>query len=275
MNYGALFFLAGFLALASSWCGMVLVPQLQLGRQGFVTTADGSVYPPRRPGLAEQGAQVYRANGCVACHSQQVRQTGTVFDVVLTELGTNQPALTTALQVINSNLNAAALAPLPKELLRGGDKTAADAADKALKPSGAKYSIHIRPVGPDIDRGWGQRATVAQDYLQDAPVFLGAQRLGPDLANVGLRQPDANWHLLHLYAPSGNVAGSTMPPYRFLFEQRKIGRHPSPDALPLTGSLAPKPGYEIVPTEQAVALVAYLRSLRADAPLYEAPLSVK
>ena len=275
MNYGSLFFLAGFLALASSWCGLVLVPQLQVGRQGIVTTADGALYPPRRPGLAEQGSQVYRANGCVACHSQQVRQSGTVFDVVLDEAGTNQSAVIAALGVIGSELDAAAIGALPKDALRDLDKSAADAADAVLKKTGAKYAIRIRPTGADIDRGWGRRGTVAQDYLQDNPVFLGSQRLGPDLANIGIRQPDPNWHLNHLYAPTSNVAGSTMPPYRFLFEKRRIIRTPSPDALKLTGDLAPPAGFEIVPTDQARALVAYLRSLRSDAPLYEAPLTVK
>ena len=49
-----------------------------------------------------------------------------------------------------------------------------------------------------------------------------------------------------------------MPPYRFLFEKRKIGRRPSPEALALPGELAPGAGYEIVPKPAAKALVAYL-----------------
>jgi len=275
MNYGALIFLAGFLALSSSWLGMVLVPQLQVGRQELATNSvTSALYPSRRPGLAEQGAQVYRANGCAACHSQQVRQSGTVFDVVLGEVGTNQPAVVAALKAINSKLDNAALAALPKDALSGIDKSAADAAAKAFKDTGAKIEIRVRPIGPDIERGWGHRGTVGQDYLQDSPVFLGSQRLGPDLANIGARNPDANWHLKHLYAPSSDVPGSTMPPYRFLFEKRKIGREPSPEALKLTGVAAPEAGFEIVPTEQARALVAYLQSLQSDAPLFEAPMSV-
>lgn len=274
MNYGALFFLVGFLGLSSSWVGLVLVPQLQVGRQELVSV-DGSLYPSRRPGLAEQGAQVYRANGCAACHSQAVLQSGTVLDVVLGEVGTNQPAVVAALKEIGSKLDAAALTALPADALRDLDKRQAEAAENALKNTGAKYAIRIRPVGPDINWGWGRRATVAQDYLQDNPVMLGSQRLGPDLANIGVRHPDANWHLKHLYAPTNVVAGSSMPPYRFLFEQRRIGRSASPDALQLIGAAAPKDGYEIVPTDDARALVAYLLSLRADVPLFEAPLSAK
>lgn len=270
MNQGALFFLTGFLALAGSWFGMVLVPQFQVGRQDL--TKDQ--YPSRRPGLAEQGAQVYRANGCASCHSQQVRQSGTVFDVVLTEIGTNAPAVVAALKKVNSKLDSAALEALPQNVMVGINNKAVAEIEKAFKKSGATIQVRVRPIGPDIDfQGWGKRANVAQDYLQDSPVMLGSQRLGPDLANIGSRNADENWHLNHLYAPSSKVAGSSMPAYRFLFEKRKIGRQPSPNALALEGALKPEAGFEIVPTDKALALVAYLKSLRSDVPLFEAPVT--
>ena len=69
------------------------------------------------------------------------------------------------------------------------------------------------------------------------------------------------------------MPGSTMPPYKFLFEVRKINGAPSADALDLTGELAPAEGYEVVPKPEARELVAYLLSLRADVPLYEAPFT--
>ena len=276
MNYGALFFLAGFIALSSSWLGMVLVPQLQVGRQELATNlVTSALYPSRRPGMAEQGAQVYRANGCVTCHSQQIRQTGTVFDVVLSELGTNRPAVLAALKAIDSKIDESGLAALPHDALRSVDKPTADAASQALKTTGAKYDVRVRPIGPDIDRGWGHRGNVAQDYLQDSPVFLGSQRLGPDLANIGLRSPDANWHLNHLYDPASVVPGSTMPPYRFLFEKRRVvSNHTSPDSLKFVKDTKTNEEFEIVPTDQARALVAYLQSLQSEAPLFEAPLSI-
>jgi len=270
MNNGALIFLVGFIGLASSWFGLVLGPQLQLGRQDFSKVTGGNdLYPSRRPGMAEQGLQVYRANGCASCHSQQVQQSGTVFDVVLTELGTNQPAVLAALTKAGSRLDAAALESLPVDVIRGADKLTSEAVKQSFKESGASVAIQIRPVGPDMDWGWGRRATVAADFLQDNPAMPGSQRLGPDLANIGVRKPDANWHLKHLYDPKGVVPDSTMPPYRFLFEKRKVGRAPSPEALVVEGD------FEIVPTDDARALAAYLLSLRADAPLLEAPMTAK
>jgi len=130
------------------------------------------------------------------------------------------------------------------------------------------------PVGPDLARGWGKRRTVAEDFLFDAPVMPGSQRVGPDLANLGARQPDVNWHLLHLYAPQFQVKGSTMPPYRFLFEKRKIKLQPSPEALVLPAEAAPPAGYEVVPKPAAKALAAYLVNLRADSPLFTAPVTL-
>jgi len=277
VNYGALFFLAGFLALSSSWLSMVLVPQLQVGRQELATNSvNGTLYPPRRPGLAEQGAQVYRANGCVSCHSQQVHQNGTVFDLVLIEVGTNRPAVVRALKDIKSKLDDAALAALPNDALRGVDKPTAEAAAKTFKDTGAKIETRVRPTGPEIERGWGHRGNVGQDYLQDSPVFLGSQRLGPDLANIGLRAPDSTWHLNHLYEPASVVPGSTMPAYRFLFEKRAVvaGHRASPDRLKVIKDPKTNAEFEIVPTERARALVAYLQSLQSDAPLFEAPLSL-
>src|SRR5947199_3543307 len=98
MNYGPLIFLAAFFALASSWFGLVLTPQMQIGQmQQTNTVGVAMTYPVSRPGLARQGLDVYRANGCAACHSQQIGQTGTVCDVVLAEAGTNPPVLIAAL----------------------------------------------------------------------------------------------------------------------------------------------------------------------------------
>ena len=44
--------------------------------------------------------------------------------------------------------------------------------------------------------------------------------------------------------------------------------------MAFTGNLAPWTGYEIVPKQAAKALVAYLTAMRADAPLFDAPMSL-
>ncbi len=83
MNFGPLLFLGVFLTLASSWCGLVLAPQMQFGRQEAVKIEKtGEIYPPIRPGPAQLGEEVYRANGCIYCHSQQVRPSGFGSDIL-------------------------------------------------------------------------------------------------------------------------------------------------------------------------------------------------
>ena len=81
MNPGPLLFLAAFFTMSISWFGFVLAPQLQLGRQVEVTAASGDLYPSMRSGIARQGEEIYRANGCFYCHTLQVRPKGFGSDV--------------------------------------------------------------------------------------------------------------------------------------------------------------------------------------------------
>lgn len=129
--------------------------------------------------------------------------------------------------------------------------------------------------GADIDRGWGPRQTVARDYIMQDRVLLGTMRTGPDLAHIGGRPLNADWHHLHLYNPAITSDGkSTMPPFAFLYETRKIEGVPSADALKFAegSKYAPEPGYEVVPTRRAEALVEYLLSLKINYSLPEAPI---
>ena len=88
-------------------------------------------------------------------------------------------------------------------------------------------------------------------------------RTGPDLANIGLRQPSDNWHYLHLYDPQITSEGSTMPPMRFLFDQRPVQIEVAYDALKFPPEWE-DPETFVVPNREAKALVAYLKSLNAS-----------
>src|SRR6185295_2463157 len=114
MNNGPLLFLGILATLASSFWGLLLAAQLQIGRQQpIVIEATGEIYPAPRPGLAQQGAEIYLAQGCAECHTRQVRQNGVHFDVWLTEAGTNPPALLAALarmKLVPGDAAAAAIA---------------------------------------------------------------------------------------------------------------------------------------------------------------------
>lgn len=146
---------------------------------------------------------------------------------------------------------------------------------------GACHTQLIRDahMGPDIQRDWGARRTVARDYIYDTAVTLGFMRNGPDLSNIGAPQSDESkrgyikdpqWLYVQLYNARSHQEDSIMPPFRYLFEKRKISGEVSPEALKLTGADAPPPGYEIVPKAKARSLVAYLLSLDKSHPLKEA-----
>ena len=163
---------------------MGVIPGYELSK-----TPPGPGVEPLTP-LQAQGRDVYVANGCGYCHTQQVR-------------------------------------PLP------GDK------------------VFGRP-------------STAGDYAYQTPELLGSERTGPDLINVGARQPSEVWQYIHLYQPRAVVPESIMPSFPWLFDV--VDQAPqgvAPVALPK--AYAPERGL-VVPGPQAQALVAYLLSLK-QAPL--------
>jgi cytochrome c oxidase cbb3-type subunit II len=122
-------------------------------------------------------------------------------------------------------------------------------------------------LGPDAARGWG-RPSVPADYAYDYPHLLGVSRTGPDLFNIGARQPSSDWHLTHLYQPRSVTPGSVMPAYPFLFE---VVAHPRPNdkVVLLPPQFAPTNG-KVVATQEAFDLVAYLTSLDHTYPITQA-----
>ena len=105
------------------------------------------------------------------------------------------------------------------------------------------HTQQVRPAGQgsDIARGYGVRASVARDYVQQKPVLLGERRIGPDLANFGARAKDL---------ASVHAAIKHDGQFTFLYTGAK----------------------QEVASERAVALAAYLQSLRQDYSSPEAKL---
>ncbi len=179
--------------LALSTSVLVVLPYLQV--------RDVEPTPGLKPYTSAQqrGREVYIANGCVYCHSQQPR---------------------------------------------------------------------AREFAPDVKRGWG-RATVASDYAYDHPHLLGTSRTGPDLMNIGKRQPSEDWQLGHLYQPRAYVPGSTMPAFPFLFEL-KTQADKEDHVVKLPPSAGPV-GQVVVARPEALDLVRYLLSLDRSFPVLVTP----
>lgn len=179
--------------LAFSAAALVVLPYLQVHRA--VPSPGLKVYDEAQL----RGREVYIANGCVYCHTQQPRPKG---------------------------------------------------------------------FAPDFDRGWG-RATVAGDYAYDKPHLLGTMRTGPDLMNIGARQPSEQWHLGHLYQPRAYVPGSIMPSYPYLFELTDKARE-GDVVVQLPPGRAPA-GKVVVAGQDAMDLVKYLQSLDRTGPAVAMP----
>lgn len=114
--------------------------------------------------------------------------------------------------------------------------------------------------GTDQKFGWGD-ASAPAEYAFDRPHLLGTMRTGPDLSNIGTRQPSSTWHHLHLYDPRLLVNWSIMPGFEFLYSKIKTKEKPNENAIPLPGST----DTWIIPHRKADHLVAYLLKLQRGA----------
>ena len=123
------------------------------------------------------------------------------------------------------------------------------------------HTQQVRPLTQDKVFG---RPSAPGDFAYQTPELLGSERTGPDLTNIGARQPSAVWQYIHLYNPRAVVPESIMPSFEWMFEV--VDKAPdgvSPVTLPK--AYAPAHGV-VVPGPQAKALLAYLLSLK-QAPL--------
>jgi cytochrome c oxidase cbb3-type subunit 2 len=119
------------------------------------------------------------------------------------------------------------------------------------------HTQNVRPLAQDKVFG---RPSVAGDYAYATPQLLGTERTGPDLSNIGLRQPSDVWQYIHLFDPRAVVHESIMPRYTWLFEVKKSAA-PGDITVPLPPGYVP-PGEVVVATPDAKDLVAYLKSLK-------------
>jgi len=144
--------------------------------------------------------------------------------------------------------------------------------------AGAQFKL--KPVAgdwPDRQNGVALRQSVSRDFLFDAHAMPGVMRIGPDLSNVGNRLMDDNAAYAHIYNAQSTGKSSHMPPYRYLFHRKEISEDEALSSAAITvvndgEKLSVEPGYAVTPTAKAKALLAFLKSLRTDSALPEAPL---
>src|SRR3954454_16876518 len=75
-------FLGIFGTFVFSWTGLTLIPNFQIGHlEPQADEEQTDIYPVPKSGMAERGRKIYAANGCVYCHSQQVRADYAASDI--------------------------------------------------------------------------------------------------------------------------------------------------------------------------------------------------
>jgi cytochrome c oxidase cbb3-type subunit II len=138
--------------------------------------------------------------------------------------------------------------------------TALEAEGRAIYAANGCGYCHTQQVRPvDEDKVFG-RPSAPSDFTYQTPELLGSERTGPDLTNIGVRQPSSIWQLIHLYEPRAVVPESIMPSFAWLFEVVEQAP-PGTATVPLPKAYAPEHGV-VVPTHEAEALIAYLASLK-------------
>ncbi len=80
------------------------------------------------------------------------------------------------------------------------------------------HSQYVRPNTADVLM-WGPVESLKELHSQRPPL-IGNRRQGPDLTEVGLRRSPL-WLKAHLIDPAQVSYGSIMPPYAFLFDDRR------------------------------------------------------
>src|SRR5215467_9027880 len=297
-------FLGIFGTFAFSWVGLTVIPNWQIGHLNPESDEEGTdIYPRPQSGMFERGARVYAANGCVYCHSQQVRA-DYIADDIERKWGNrrsaprdyifDRPIFLGKMRMGQDLANIGARAPAPEESpspaggaspsgapvtqgaaspASGSSPAPASAASPGTSPASAASPNASPPAGQRTgvaSPSPGQMAnTTPGGSSPAAPSAQTPSALYP-IQTAGLPPMySAAWHHVHLYAPRSVNPDSNMPSYRFLYRKRRITGERSAEALQLSGSDAPPEGWEIVPKFDAKCVVAYLMGLNQSHPLKE------
>jgi len=143
----------------------------------------------------------------------------------------------------------------------------------------ACHTQQVRNI--EMDKVWGDRPSLPSDYYfskkrmdvwRQSPSLLGSERTGPDLTNVGKRQPSQDWHLIHLYNPRIVVDQSVMPAYPWLFELKSASEvGPTDVKVNVPKRFKDNSAQVVVAKEDALNLVKYIQSLKQVDPSFAIP----
>jgi cbb3-type cytochrome oxidase cytochrome c subunit len=277
-------FLGIFGTFAFSWVGLTVIPNWQIGHLNPQSDEEGTdIYPMPQSGMAQQGARVYAANGCIYCHSEQVHADYAGADIerkwgdrrsAPRDYIFERPVFLGKMRMGQDLANIGARAPKEEESpspAGGASPPPQGAAASSPQPSATASpgAVASKPAtSPGAASPPPSKSPPAAAAAAASPAASPSPSAPWPEQTAGLPPMySAAWHHVHLYSPRSINFDSNMPSYRFLYQTRRISDARSSDALQLTGSDAPPEGWEIVPTYDAKCLVAYMMALNQSHPL--------
>ena len=221
------FIIGMLISFGAAWMFVIAIPAAKMGALEPVkmsTEEDAEYYQRKLAGRMTNGAEIYAANGCYACHTQLIRPT------------------TFGRQLWRDDV--------------AGIVDAAEGIDTRRETSpydytGEKYAqIGLTRMGPDLSN-FGYRA---EDYAEAAKMtpeqwvihHLDNPRNSSIRIGAGGEQTNMDW--------------SNCPSQPQMFVEAKINGQPSKLAV----SVNLEEGTQVLPKEQARVLANYLLSLKRD-----------
>ncbi|MDW8242309.1 MAG: cbb3-type cytochrome c oxidase subunit II [Thermogemmata sp.] len=272
MDRGMVLFVGALLTFTSSWLGLVLFPFWQLQNQPpYRSEPADDPYPRPLQGLAWVGMKVYQQSGCMYCHSQQIRSDrfGNWWEEPIGMMRTGGD--------IKRGWGLRRTVPrdyiYDYPTMLGTMRTGPD-----LSNVGSRYSAlwqHIHTYNPRAFNNWSIMPSFAYLYRKEKIVGSRSEKALP-LGREWTVHPGYRWR------PSEAEWELILREQGTYILTSYLAETPQPDNLNLATLqgkrqlleywlATPEEDWQLVPTPQAEALVAYLLTLRkAEYPLPEA-----
>jgi cbb3-type cytochrome oxidase cytochrome c subunit len=217
-------FIGLFGTFAFSWVGLTVIPNWQIGALNPQTDEEGAdAYPTPKSGMAERGRRIYAANGCIYCHSQQIRSDYASADIDRVRDAGPSPGPKWAERrsaprdyifdrpvVLGQERMGPDVANIGKAAPTEEEKPAA--APPANAPANSPVPAQSPPGNASAPKP-GTSGSPAAPATSPAPPAAAANPTGLPPAY------SEAWHHRHLYSPrsmSPDNRDSTMPAYKFL-----------------------------------------------------------
>ena len=268
MDRGMVIFVGALLTFSSSWLGLVLYPYWQMqSEQPYAKTPGEDLYPHPLGGPALAGVKIYQANGCLYCHSQQVRSVkfGNWWENGEMKTGADIRRGWGSRRTVSRDYI------YDRPTMLGTMRTGPDLANVGTRYAGAWHHPHL--FNPRAVNSWSTMPSFA--FLYKREKVIGGQKSDKalKLGREWTVQPGYRWRPTDTEWNALLARGTVIPP-----GDSKTSATPL-DLTTAEGKAelltfwltTEEEDYQVVPTEDAEALVAYLLELRkAETPLPEA-----